>query len=190
MRLCSIKGCGKPHLANGWCRTHYTRARRHGDPLAVLQVQRHGLSLKDRLLANIEKTPSCWIWLGSLDNHGYGRMNVGGKPTMTHRVSWEVHKGPIPPGANVLHRCDNPRCVRPRHLFLGDHAANMADKMAKGRHRYGNVSGEEHGMAKLTAEQVLAIRADQRSLREVAAEYGLSRTHVWEIRTGRAWTHL
>lgn len=79
----------------------------------------------------------CWIWTGST-SEGYGQINVGGgdgRHDWAHRVSWEIHHGPIPDGLWVLHRCDNPSCVRPDHLFLGTVADNNRDMIAKGRHR-------------------------------------------------------
>jgi len=71
----------------------------------------------------------------------------------THRVSWELHYGPIPKGMSVLHKCDNPPCVRPDHLFLGTQQDNLQDMRNKGRHRWG--LGERHAHAKLTTEIVL-----------------------------------
>jgi hypothetical protein len=107
----------------------------------------------------------------------------------------------------VLHRCDNPPCVNPDHLFLGDHTTNMRDMVAKGRHMSKTkphlyvrgdmhharlkphlvVRGERHGCAKLTAAQAAAIYGDQRLARIVAAEYGVSDTTIYDIRKGKRW---
>lgn len=77
----------------------------------------------------------CWVWTASGDGHGYGRIatTMAQGPVKVHRVSWELHNGPIPPGLHVLHRCDNPPCVNPAHLFLGTFSDNMMDKCLKGR---------------------------------------------------------
>lgn len=80
----------------------------------------------------------CWLWLAATNPSGYGKMSKGGHAAplvAAHRLSWELHYGPVPDGLFVLHRCDNPPCVRPDHLFLGTHDDNMADATAKGRMR-------------------------------------------------------
>ena len=83
----------------------------------------------------------CWEWAGGRDNdEGYGRIREGrgGSPfLLTHRVAWELTQGPIPDGLMVLHKCDNPPCVRPDHLFLGTNTDNMRDASAKGRMQHG-----------------------------------------------------
>jgi hypothetical protein len=100
--------------------------------------------LVERFWEQVDKRPTengCWIWNGTLNPNGYGQIFVGplqGKAKTAHRVSWEIAHGPIPPGRGyhgtcVLHRCDNPACVNPDHLFLGSHFDNMADMKLKGR---------------------------------------------------------
>lgn len=76
----------------------------------------------------------CWIWTGAVNcERGYGYFLFDGKPRLAHRASWAMHKGQIPDGMNVLHRCDIPSCVNPNHLFLGTLSDNMQDCAAKGR---------------------------------------------------------
>lgn len=88
-----------------------------------------------RLYANVEVIPfsGCWIWMRSLYPCGYGIVSLNGKPRSAHRVSWEVHNGPIPDGLCVLHRCDVKQCINPTHLFLGTKKDNTADMHEKGR---------------------------------------------------------
>ena len=83
----------------------------------------------------------CWEWSGSRFRTGYGRLKIDGKTTSAHRLSWMLHNGPIPDGTCVCHRCDNPPCVNPEHLFLGTKADNNLDRDAKGRTARGDRNG-------------------------------------------------
>ncbi len=101
-------------------------------------------AIEIRFWDKVVKSDECWEWQGAHDPRGYGFIGApgGGKNLLAHRVSWELHNGAIPQGRYVLHRCDNPRCVRPDHLFLGTHADNMADRQAKGRQAQGDGQGQ------------------------------------------------
>lgn len=190
MRICSIDGCGKKTLARGMCSAHYAKQRKYGDPLEARQAQLHGLTLVERWSAYVQKCTGCWEWQGFRDTNGYGRLNIKNVPVLAHRVAWEIFRGTITPEQHVLHRCDNPRCVRPEHLFLGDQAANNADKIAKKRQRYGVSRGEAHGCSKLISEQVKAIRAAAGTVSAIAREFHVSRTQVRDIRERRSWRHI
>jgi hypothetical protein len=186
---CNIEGCDKAVACRGFCWKHYMRLRRRGDPLVAKTLQ--GLSWRDRFDAYFPKDggEGCWEWKGST-SRGYGVLKVGKGPKLAHRLAWEVYRGELPDGAHVLHRCDNPRCVRPEHLFIGDQVSNMADKMAKKRHRYGVSRGAAHGRTKLTDEQVKEIRATVGPARLLAAKFGISMSSVQMIRSGQTWRHL
>jgi hypothetical protein len=89
----------------------------------------------------------CWLWTANVNRDGYGLMcgsRRGRKQFLAHRIAWELFRGPIPIGMQVLHRCDTPSCVRPDHLFLGTHADNMLDKVRKGRQRNGVTFGDDN----------------------------------------------
>lgn len=150
-------------------------------------------SLEQRFWAKVHKTDTCWLWTGA-KSRGYGQIGRGGKAIKTHRVSWELHNGPIPAGDDyhgmcVLHTCDIPACVNPDHLFLGTNADNVVDMIAKGRRA--STSGEAHHNAKLAAEQVLEIRSRQRQTQQaLAKEFDISREQIRDIRSGKSWAHL
>lgn len=152
-----------------------------------------------RFWAKVDKRPGlgpngdCWLWTGHVDTGGYGTIRTDGKPKSTHRLSYELAFGPIPAGDGhhgvcVCHRCDNRVCVNPAHLFLGDHAVNMADAAAK--RRFPVKRGQRSHLAKLTDDDVRAIRDDRRLLTEIADDYGVSTTTISGVRRQMLWTHV
>jgi hypothetical protein len=191
MATCCIQDCGKKVLAKGMCAMHYSRNKKYGDPTKGASKQMRGATLQERYHAYAGKTESgCWSWQSFRDPQGYGRLNIDNKPVLAHRISWELHNGPIPEGMHVLHECDNPPCTNPAHLFLGDQVANNADMMAKGRHNPGHVYGESHGCSILTENQVRAIRGSGRSASVLSTQYGVSRRTIRDIQTMKSWQHL
>ncbi len=136
-----------------------------------------------------EPNSGCWIWLGSIGSGGYGR--VLKKHKLAHRVAYEFATGcPIPDGLDVCHHCDTPSCVNPDHLFVGTAADNMRDMHRKGRWRGSDRRGENHHMVKLTEQDVLAIRKDSGTITDMAQRWGMSRTNIWAIRSGKLWKHV
>lgn len=133
----------------------------------------------------------CWNWTGGRfkkrGGYGYCTMRKHGiLGQRAHRVAWRIYCGPVTPDQHVLHRCDNPLCVNPDHLFLGNQVENMKDKVAKGRQTW----GETHGPVKLTADIVRMIRTDPRRPFELGPALGVSETTIRDIRTRRSWKHL
>lgn len=137
-----------------------------------------------------EKT-GCWEWVRSRNASGYGQVRRDGKPALAHRVSWERKNGPITDGLWVLHRCDNPACVNPDHLFLGTVRDNNADMVRKGRHRGADGAGERGRRAKLNWDQVNEIRrryaAGGISQRALGVEYGVIQATIKSIVLGHTW---
>lgn len=144
----------------------------------------------DRFWQKVEKTEGCWNWKGAKHVKGYGAFRYNNRMGRAHRASYEMFCGPIPDGMLVLHKCDNPSCVNPDHLFLGTNSDNMADKVAKGREAHVGVKGVAHPRAKLTEEQVTAIRVLSAPITHIAAAYGVSPTTIHDIRTRKRWSHI
>lgn len=133
------------------------------------------------------KQDGCVVWGGGLTSSGYGYLyvrNLG--QVLAHRRAFENACGQIPDGMQVCHRCDNPPCVNPSHLFLGSIADNMRDKVAKGR----QLRGEMVPTHKLTERDVLSLRCDERPQREIAKAYGVSQSAISLLRNGRRWAHV
>lgn len=138
----------------------------------------------------IGQPDECWPWTGAHYSSGYGNVGVLDDDLIprtrgAHRIAWELRVGPIPPGLSVLHRCDTPACVNPDHLFLGTHADNMADMVAKGR----EARGTRNGQAKLTEQQVGEIRLAHGTIpfADLAARFGISRSQLARILNGERW---
>ena len=148
-----------------------------------------------RFWAKVEKRgpDDCWEWTGC-KAFGYGQFRLNGKAARANRVVWQIVHGAIPAGLVVCHRCDNPSCVNPAHLFLGTHADNVADKMNKGRYRNGVSLGENHGMHILSEKDVLEIRRLYRnggySYSDLGQRFRVSRMQIGRIVNGQAWSHL
>lgn len=124
---------------------------------------------------------ACWPWTRAKTRGGYGHMSVNGVDVRVHRYAWRLVNGPIRRGLFVCHKCDNPPCCNPRHLFLGTHTDNMRDGVSRAR------------LGKLTAEQVQSIRAalaEGAGVRALARQYGVDHSAVSRINTGRHWTSL
>jgi hypothetical protein len=139
---------------------------------------------------------------------GYGRLHYGGgmQYRSAARISWELHFGPIPEGLWVLHKCDNPRCVRPDHLFLGTSLDNVRDMIAKGRRRPASLAarGDGHPQAKLTEEQVNRLRniwptlprssgglkIKRGSISAIESEFNIQRSAIYCAVRGKTWGHL
>lgn len=139
----------------------------------------------DRITSKAKIVGECYEFHGTTNQAGYGIILVDGKQQRVHRYVYEEMIGSIPDGTLVCHSCDNRRCFRPSHLFLGGHDLNAADRNAKGR----QAKGERHGRAKLTPTEVIAIQVDERKHGEIAETYGVSPSYVSRIKAGTAWRH-
>lgn len=144
--------------------------------------------IEDRV--TVDEHTQCWNWNGSVNVWGYGRTQTQlTAERAAHRISWVLHNGAIPDGANVLHSCDNPRCCNPSHLRIGTQADNVRDMVNRGRLRV--VRGSESGTSKLTEESVSEIRKSSTvSISDLARRYGVSRRAIRFVITRKTWRHV
>ncbi|MCK5615059.1 HNH endonuclease [Candidatus Pacearchaeota archaeon] len=151
----------------------------------ILGKTRQGRSQATLFWKNTKKLENgCIEWQKTVSTAGYGRLRLDGNTILAHRLSWIITNGPIPDGMFVLHKCDNPLCVNPDHLFLGTQNDNMQDMIKKGRYVKPNV--------KLTKEMVDGIRKKysigNTTHRKLSDEYGVCKTQIGNIVRGNHWT--
>jgi len=146
---------------------------------------------REKFEARMTVTPGCWLWNGTKDYKGYGVIYASKRRRFAHRFSYELYVGEIPPGLCICHKCDNPGCVNPDHLWAGTNQENVDDKMKKGRWGCGERKpGQKLSYAKLQDSDIYAIRADARCYTAIARQYGVMVTHIRDIKLRLAWAHL
>ena len=189
---CTVTGCEKPRRGSTYCDMHLTRIRRQGHPgEAARRRVPNRTPAKEAAIEAFSRIgwvvmeSGCWHWLGPTRAGGYGEVRRFG----AHRISYEIANGPIPEGMFICHRCDNPPCVNPEHLFAGTPAENTADAVAKSRMAH----GERQGGARLTDAKVIEIRARVAAgevQRRLAEEFAVSYMTISLIKNRRIWKHL
>lgn len=186
---CSL--CANRLYARGWCKNHYARWHRTGDPHGVNRPP--GLSMMEAFRWYMPGDPpesGCWEWSGGAFHvDGYGLIGHQGKLWRAHVMAYELFCGSVPDGQLVRHTCDNPPCVQPRHLLAGTCLDNMRDKVDRGR----QPRGEQAPKAKLVADQVLEIRQFYSAgitQPELARTYGISQASISAIIRRVSWKHL
>lgn len=185
IRGCSVSGCERKHHGKGLCSHHYTRLYHKGDITTPIV----SLPPKEKLLAKRNITGNgCWEWLGYRDTSGYGWIGINYRIESTHRIAYKIWAGEIPKGLYVLHKCDNPPCFNPEHLFLGSNRDNRVDAVKKNRH----AKGEKIVFSKLTATQVLEARAmlGRLSQREIADHFLVDQSNISRIARRITWKHI
>lgn len=182
------EACGAPLLQKaGEKPVHYRKRKYCGYACSRPRGGPIPQPVEARFARKVQVTDGCHLWAGAKNSDGYGSFNVGGVACLAHRVAYDLAHG-SPGSAQVLHRCDNPACVNPDHLFLGDHADNMADMARKGRGR--TRVGPAHHAAKLDPEKVRSIRADPREHRVIAKDYGVSHMVIGAVKRRETWKHV
>ena len=184
-KKCSVDGCNKPHSARGWCRKHYERWARQGDPLK-LALTPSGVPLQ-WLRDQIKNCgDECIEWPFHTVS-GYGKLEFRGRNMTASRCALILHTGEDPRGMFANHGpCHNRLCCNPLHLSWGTGRSNQADRLRDGTHQL----GERNAMAKLTTEDVKAIRADTRSSYQIANDFGVTAATIRQIRQRRSWKHV
>lgn len=201
---CSSDGCTEHvvYTTSGLCARCYRRAwaaARRPPPKARP-------TLEDRFWSKVNKggptqshmdTP-CWVWTGALRSDGYGVINAesaGRGVLRAHRFSYELHHGPQDQSLFVLHECDNPPCVNPAHLHAGTNAENMREMGDRKRSKFHKARflGETHGMSKLTADKVRAMRirrSEGATFAQLSAEFGVTASNAHMVISGQTWGHV
>jgi hypothetical protein len=133
----------------------------------------------------------CWEWAAGKDRQGYGQIRLHPMGVFfAHRIAYFVSAGVDPGPLSTCHKCDNPGCCNPAHLFLGTHADNVADMVAKGRAAHNAMPGESHPRSVLTGRDVKAIRCSDATCAALAVKYGVNRTAISKVRRRKTWKHL
>lgn len=191
IRKCSLAGCDNKHHAKGFCTSHFLRNKRHGDPLGGAPNTFGAPAEFFDTVVLKHQGDDCLTWPFSGNGVGYGKVFYNGHRVYAHRLACELVNGPAPsPKHQAAHSCGNGNkgCVNPRHLAWKTHQENMDDK-----YLHGTVAqGERNGHAKLTANDVRAIRARKgKSFQhEIAADYGVSRIVIQNILSGKRWSSV
>jgi hypothetical protein len=150
------------------------------------------IPVKDRFLSKVNKTSDCWNWTGYIGSNRYGQLKINHKMIKSHRVSYELYNGDIPAGLNVLHKCDNTKCVNPDHLFLGSQKENVQDMLTK--NRANRAFGSKAGRSRLLQEQVLDIRQQYKvnfiSWADLGRRFGVTGNAVRMICLNKVWRHI
>jgi hypothetical protein len=141
-----------------------------------------------------EDLGACWVWIGAHDSYGYGRFTYLGERIQAHRYSYIKYIGPIKKIDNILHRCDFPPCVNPKHLRLGTKRDNLLDALTKKRHFVPTPpKGEKHSHARLTNIQIIKIRerySNGDSVKDISKDFSINQSTISRIVNRRTWNHI
>jgi hypothetical protein len=201
--ICVIGDCGGRVVARGWCNKHYRRWKKYGDPLTVKRIMGDDELRFESRVDRSGGPGACHPWTGQPNPDGYGFMQFGGKTRSVHTVAWELANGPVPPGLEVDHECHNRAvlagtclrglcmhrlCCNERHLAAKTHLENVR---APGPRNRPDLKGKRPAWAKLTENQVREIRAllsEGVTHGKIAERYGVSRSAISMMASGRTWT--
>jgi hypothetical protein len=190
-QFCSIENCENKYYAKRFCQKHYEKNKTYGDPLAGKTNSQNKAGTKEYIYENSEiDINGCWIWKRSKNNKGYGHPGFKGKPILAHRLSYLTFIGEIPNNLFVLHTCDNPTCVNPKHLFLGTQEDNMKDMVNKNR-QSSKVNKKEVNEIRTLYSVELAERAKGKGIqltqKELGKRFRVSGRQISDIINNKTW---
>lgn len=188
---CSVEGCNTKRKGKGFCAKHLWRFQQNGSPFVVRKNYGEGDTAALRFWSRVALTADperCWEWQGNTTGYGYGNLKVNGRQVDTHQAAWYFTYGEFSKKW-ILHSCDNPRCVNPRHLREGTPADNTKDMIDRLR----GYMGERHYKTDFSAADVLKLRermALGESDAKLAKEFNTARCTMNAIRHRRNWKHI
>lgn len=189
MTKCTVSGCNRDVAYTQLCGAHYYRTRKYGDPHKTVRTPKE-VPLFDRLslfgwdeVIRVPELGACWEWKGNTDWYGYGVLKFEGKTIRAHRAMWEkTHQKAMPRNRNALHKCDNPPCVNPDHIWPGTQAENVFDMHRKGRNSAGRTLTE----AQVT-EMKRLYRTGKYRQRDVETLFNSSKGQMSRIMNRKIW---
>lgn len=183
-------GCGGKTNISKWTDKRLGSVK--GEPRSFINGHSTKVPSIKRFWKYVKITQGCWEWSGYIGAGGYGVISSDdGKLMKAHRLSWSIKHGPIPDGLKVCHKCDNPKCVNPSHLFLGTQSDNVQDCKKKGRISNRPQPGESNPMSRLTNKQVLDMRSLRLSrglsYKKIGQKFGVAAMTAYRAITGQSW---
>jgi hypothetical protein len=180
MKVCKVEGCCEAAKIKEMCLLHYKRTWLNGSPFVGRPCLHRPVEEKFWFYVKKGDNGECWEWTGFRDKDGYGKLRTGKTNTAAHRISWQMHNRRVPKGKLVLHRCNNPSCVNPHHLYIGTQVHNMRDRKLAGN----CPTGENHHNCKISDAVVAEIRETPGTYNQLAELFGISASQVGNIKRG------
>ncbi len=188
---CKESECLNEAHSLGWCIKHYKNFYRHGNPSATFIRTRNGSSIQDKLLSKskINSENGCLEWFGAVNSKGYGKLTINKKTIAAHRLSYQDHYKVDISGQLLMHICDNPKCINPKHLVMGTIKDNINDKVTKGR----QLKGAQCHNARLNEDivrDILSLHSNDIRNSVIARKYNIALSHVNNIVNRKIWKHV
>jgi hypothetical protein len=189
LAICAVDGCDRAVRRRGYCEKHAHRDAKYGSPIGGRTFQGEPRRYLADVVLKHASADECLIWPYARNSAGYGHLSVDGKNQLVHRIACEAENGPPPfADAQASHSCGNGHlgCCNPKHQRWDTPAGNLADKARHGTLK----NGVEHHLAKLTEDDVRAIRASDESQSVLASRYGVEQTNISAIKRRKSWNHI